>query len=424
MTAENESKSITKSTITCDMEGIILTYNEGAQSLFGYSPQEVIGLKRVSLFSPGWIVLQNVATWLKEASTNGEYKTKTQFVRKDGSVFNAEIRITPTYRDDKQIGFCGVTTPIAETIQPEKKWWIAMVEGLVITRAPFLSASIIPAFIGAAYVSTLTEGPVFLTLNFILATIGVALLHLASNVLNDYFDWTSGTDKVNNNYFQQYSGGSRAIELGLISEKGTRNLGLILLLISTSIGIYLWQAVGVGVLIFGLAGAFCGYFYTAPPLRFVARHGLGELIIGMTFGPLITAGMYYVLTGNYSWTSLLIGAPIGLLIANILLINQVPDAESDARTGKNHLVVTFGKANAVIIYGLTVAMAIVLSIAITFQLHKMWLIVPTVVLAVYGFYIVNYFKANVFSRRLVHANVSTIRLAIVFGLIFTVCLAV
>ena len=52
-----------KSTITCDMEGRILTMNDGAVQIFGYSKEEIIGKKRVSLFSPGEIVLQNVAGW-------------------------------------------------------------------------------------------------------------------------------------------------------------------------------------------------------------------------------------------------------------------------------------------------------------------------------------------------------------------------
>jgi 1,4-dihydroxy-2-naphthoate octaprenyltransferase len=418
----NAAARTAKSTITCDMEGVIETYNEGAQQLFGYHPEEVIGKKRVSLFSPGWIVLQNVGTWLKKAQEEGEYHTKTVFVRKDGSAFNAEIRITPTFKDDRQIGYCGVTTPITERVEPERKWWVSLVSALVILRAPFMSASIIPAFIGAAYASTVLTSGSFSTLNFILATIGVALLHLASNVFNDYFDWTSGTDQVNNSYFQKYSGGSRAIELGLITERGTKMVATSLLLISTAIGVYLTFQVGTGVLVFGLAGAFAGYFYTAPPLRLVARRGLGELAIGVTFGPLITGGMFYTLTSTYSWTSLLIGLPIGLLTANILLINQVPDLEGDASTGKNHLVVTFGRENAVLIYALTVAAAIGTSLTLAYQLENMWLVLPVVILAVYGAYIVRYFRQHLHSRALVTANVSTIYLAIVFGVTFTVCL--
>jgi 1,4-dihydroxy-2-naphthoate octaprenyltransferase len=146
-----------------------------------------------------------VGTWLKKAQEEGEYHTKTVFVRKDGRAFNAEIRITPTFKDTRQIGYCGVTTPITESVEPDRKWWVSLVSALVILRAPFMSASIIPAFIGAAYASTVLTSGSFSTLNFILATIGVALLHLASNVFNDYFDWTSGTDQVNNSYFQKYS---------------------------------------------------------------------------------------------------------------------------------------------------------------------------------------------------------------------------
>jgi 1,4-dihydroxy-2-naphthoate octaprenyltransferase len=411
-----------KSTITCDMEGVVETFNDGAQALFGYSADEIVGKKRVSLFSPGWVVLQNVGTWLKTAREQGEYRSTTVFVRKDGSRFNAEIRITPTFRDGKQIGYCGVTTPIDEPVESKKKWWISLVEALVITRAPFLSASIIPAFIAAAYASTLTDGPVFSSSNFILATLGVALLHLASNVFNDYFDWKSGTDQANNAYFQQYSGGSRAIELGLISLRGTAIVASALLAASVAIGLFLAVRMGWIVLAFGLAGAFAGYFYTAPPLRLVARHGLGEFAIGVTFGPLVTGGVFASITGEFSWMSLLIGLPAGLLTSNILLINQVPDADGDAVTGKNHLVVTFGKEHAVLIYALTVAAALGVSLTLAFQLHNMWLILPVVLLGVYGYWIVQYFRAHLHERALVKANVATIYLAMLFGVAFTVAL--
>ena len=68
-----------KSVITSDMEGRIQTFNKGAEEIFGYKPDEVIGKKRVSLFSPGKTVLEHVPTWLKIASEQGEYKTKTVF---------------------------------------------------------------------------------------------------------------------------------------------------------------------------------------------------------------------------------------------------------------------------------------------------------------------------------------------------------
>ena len=75
-----------KSVITCDMEGVIETMNSDAVQIFGYSKDEIIGKKRVSLFSPGEIVLQNVAGWLDTAVKKGEYIGETYFIKKNKSV--------------------------------------------------------------------------------------------------------------------------------------------------------------------------------------------------------------------------------------------------------------------------------------------------------------------------------------------------
>ena len=58
------------------MEEVILTMNDGAEQIFGYK-EELIGKKRVSIFSPYENVLQSVAGWLDEAVKNGEYVGKT-----------------------------------------------------------------------------------------------------------------------------------------------------------------------------------------------------------------------------------------------------------------------------------------------------------------------------------------------------------
>ena len=72
-----------KSVITCDMEGRVLTMNNDAESIFGYSKSEIIGKKRVSIFSPGEIVIQNVGNWLATADKFGEYVGQTYFLKKD-----------------------------------------------------------------------------------------------------------------------------------------------------------------------------------------------------------------------------------------------------------------------------------------------------------------------------------------------------
>ena len=39
-----------KSVITCDLEGLIETINPDGEKLFGYSKEELVGKKRVSIF--------------------------------------------------------------------------------------------------------------------------------------------------------------------------------------------------------------------------------------------------------------------------------------------------------------------------------------------------------------------------------------
>ena len=85
-----------KSVITCDMEGRVLTMNDDAVKIFGYKKEEIIGKKRVSIFSPGEIVIQNVGNWLATADKLGEFVGKTYFLKKDGTKINAKISIRPT----------------------------------------------------------------------------------------------------------------------------------------------------------------------------------------------------------------------------------------------------------------------------------------------------------------------------------------
>lgn len=337
-----------KSVITCDLEGRIETFNDGAEQLFGWRRDEVVGRKRVSLFSPGLVVLEHVPRWLKEAVDQGEHKSRTVFLRKDGTPFAAEVRITPTFKEGRQIGYCGVTTALPEVepaaVMPPISMGTRIFRWLVVTRAPFLTATLVPILLGAAVVGQ-QPGP-FPWLAFGLAVLAGVALHVSANVFNDYFDWKSGTDEANTDYFLPFSGGSRAIELGLITPRGLLLIGLASVLVAVGCALALLSSAGPGLLAFGAAGALIGFFYTAPPLRLAARRGLGELAVLLAFGPLMTAGTIYAMTGQAALGDYLLGLPVGLLTTAILYINEFPDADSDARTGKNHLVVTLGKERA------------------------------------------------------------------------------
>ena len=410
-----------KSVITCDLEGRIETFNQGAQEIFGYDPDEVIGKKRVSLFSPGLIVLGHVQNWLKTAREQGEFRSRTVFLRSDGTPFTADVRITPTFRAGKQIGYCGVTTPLPEIppaqAMPKVSLATRVFAWLVITRAPFLTATLVPILAAAAWVYTRSGGAAFPWILFWLVLLGGIAIHISANTFNDYFDWTSGTDQANNEYFLPYTGGSRSIELGLITERKLLVVAWTSFLIAALAGLPILLLRGPVLLLFAIAGAFSAYYYTAPPLRLAARKGLGELIVGMNFGPLMTAGTVFALTGQVSWLDFLIGLPIGLLTTAILWINQFPDMAADAMTGKYNLVVVLGKERARWGYLLIVAAAflsVLISALVGILPWTVLLVLAALPLAVYACQVL--FRRYT-ERSLVSANSTTILLHLLVGLL-------
>jgi 1,4-dihydroxy-2-naphthoate polyprenyltransferase len=336
-----------KSVITCDLEGRIMTANKAVEPIFGYRPEELIGYKRVSLFSPGMVVLGHVQNWLQTAKEQGEFRTQTVFLKRDGTPFTADIRISPTFKGGQQIGYCGVTLPRPDVppdvAMPKTNLGTKLFAWLVITRAPFLTATIVPVLTAAAWVYSQGYVQPFPWYLFLLAFIGAIALHIAANTFNDYFDWKSGTDPANNEYFSPFSGGSRSIELRLITEKKLLLVAWSALAVATLAGLPILLTRGPVLLLFGLVAAFSVYFYTAPPLRLAARKGLGELLVGLNFGPLLVAGTVFAISGLVTWQAFFIGLPIGLLTTAILWINQFPDMRSDALTGKLNLVVLLGK---------------------------------------------------------------------------------
>jgi 1,4-dihydroxy-2-naphthoate octaprenyltransferase len=414
-----------RSVITCDLEGRITTYDHGAETIFGYSAEEVVGKRRLSLFFPGLVFLGQVGEWLRAARRDEMFNTRTVYLRKDGTPFAGSIRITPTYRRNNgrkvQVGYCGLTEPLADlTVKqamPPVSFRTRILRWLVITRAPFLTATLMPVLTAAAWVGWRYAPEPFPWLLIASAFVGAAALHVSANTFNDYFDWTSGTDTLNADYFTSYSGGSRSVELGLISERGLLRLAVSCLAISAIAAVPILYRQGVTVLAFGASGAFLAYFYTAPPLRLSTRRGLGELCVGLAFGPLLVAGCVFALTGAVHAVDFIVGVPLGLLTAAILLINEFPDAYADALAGKNHLVVSVGKAKsrwvylAFVILGFAVCVTLVLLGTFPIGALAVLLAVPVAIRATRVLF------AHYEDRELIEANAATVRLHLAAGLL-------
>ena len=412
-----------KSIITCDLDGKVETFSEGAQHLFGYSSEEVIGKIRVSDFSDGQVVLGHVVNWLKESVEKGQWEGDTVFLHKDRSEIPCRIKITPT-KDSKgnHIGYCGVTTPLKdktpEDVKPRIGLMTKIFTWLVIMRLPFLTATFVPLFAGAAVADmlgyTVSWGWLGLTI------LGGAFLHIGTNTSNDYFDHTSGTDEANYNYMVPFSGGSRSIQMGLISAKGMLTVAVVSFTLSAIVGIPLIEKAGMSILWLGLIGFLSGLFYTAPPFRFASRKGLGELLIGLNFGPLMVAGSALVQTGQLLPEAFLAGIPIGFLVAAIVYINEFPDYDGDKATGKNTLIVVFGPEKARIGYVALVSCAF-LSITILATTGTLPMLTLIALLAVYfGVNTIKVLYQYYDNRLLQPANAGTINMHLVTGILLCI----
>ncbi len=286
-----------------------------------------------------------------------------------------------------------------------------------VTRLPFLTATLVPVLLGAAMAHRLgyevSLGWLSLTL------LAVAFLHIGTNTLNDYFDNKSGADVTNESYIAPFTGGSRTIQSGLISARGMLMVSVLAFVFSTLAAVPLLFRAGLPVLYLGLEGLVAGIFYTAPPLRFVAKRGLGEFLIGLNMGPLMVGGSTLIQTGTLEWKAFLAGIPVGLLVTAIIYINEFPDYAADKAAKKNTLIVYLGQRRARIGYVLLFVAAFLSVFILAFSgIFPLW-----VLLSLLGIFLA-YRATKVLyrhydSRELRPANLDTIRLHLITGLLLT-----
>ena len=211
-------------------------------------------------------------------------------------------------------------------------------------RLPFLTGSLLPVLQAAALAYRDGSSNV---LHLLLILIGVGALHSAGNLINDYID-TPRSDSLNPNP-TPFSGGSRVILENLLSARWVFWTAIACFALAVLIGLYLIANGRPYVALIGLLGLIAGLFYSLNPIQFMS-HGMGEITIFLAFGPLITWGTYYVISGHLTGEAFLLGFPLGFLITAIIWINEFPDYQADKAAGKHNLVVRLGLAPSRWIY--------------------------------------------------------------------------
>jgi len=174
------------------------------------------------------------------------------------------------------------------------------------------------------------------------ALFGVIFGHLGINLWDDYFDCKKSDQAIRD---RLNSTGIRARVAKcnyLISGEATvKELGwaaTVFCIIALIFGGVVFIERGYLILVIALITAFFGISYSGPPFRF-SYHGLGELVIGTVFGPLLMTGMYIAACGALSTQLVFISIPIGLLVTNIVYTHAVIDFEADKAMGKKTLAV-------------------------------------------------------------------------------------
>jgi len=234
-------------------------------------------------------------------------------------------------------------------------------------------ASTIPMAVGAAIAFAHTGS--FSWGWFLVGAVAIYLLEIGKNAINEYIDYLSGVDRfVTPDKRTPFSGGKKTIVDGKLSLKDNLIIGIVTVTLGCLLGLYVVIAREFAVIWFGIAGVFFAMFYSLPPFQFAYR-GLGELVVGFTFGPLITSGTYLVQTHTLTPEVIIASLPLGFIIANVLWINQYPDYEADLKGGKMNGVVRLGKEKGVYVYALLFGLAyLFLLVLALFSKNPFWLL--------------------------------------------------
>lgn len=203
----------------------------------------------------------------------------------------------------------------------------------------FLLTSFMPTALGVTLAWRAGFGPDWPL--FGLTMLAVWLFHAGTNLTNDYYDHVSGADDINE-IRTPFSGGTRVIQEGLLTPRRIRNAGYMCFALGWVLFFILAARTTGWVLLPALFGFLSGWLYTARPV-WLAYRGLGELMIGLNFGPAVVLTAYLIQTGTVALPPLWAGMVMGCWTAAIITINQLPDFEADRQAGKRNLVARFGK---------------------------------------------------------------------------------
>lgn len=178
----------------------------------------------------------------------------------------------------------------------------------------------------------------FSVLPFLICLVFAVLAQIASNFGNEYYDYKNGLDKKGREGFR------RGVTEGDIAPDAMKRATYLTLALAACVGATLIIWGGWWLIFVGIAVALFALAYSTGPFP-LSHNGLGEITVLIFFGFIPVIFTEYVQTKVFSFdsTTMFVGAAIGLMAANVLIVNNYRDVEDDKESGKRTSVVILGR---------------------------------------------------------------------------------
>lgn len=211
-----------------------------------------------------------------------------------------------------------------------RMWW-------QLTRPHTLTAAFAPVFLGTMLALPFGKLDFLLFAAMLLASV---FIQMATNMFNEYYDFKRGLDT------EDSVGIGGTIVRNKVNPKTILNLALCLYGVSVLLGIYICMQTSWWLAAVGLISMAIGYFYTGGPYP-IAYTPLGELFSGVIMGMLLVLIAFYIQTGTVTERSVLLSIPSVLLVAAIMMANNIRDLEGDKLGGRKTLAILLGRTTAI-----------------------------------------------------------------------------
>ena len=239
-------------------------------------------------------------------------------------------------------------------------------EYFIATRPWSFTMSLISVSVGTLIAAE--EGPILWGW-YALVCLGIVCFHATANVYNDFFDTRYKVDQPDSPTARYRP---QPILAGMFTPGQLLMEGLVLNVITIAVGLILSFQRSFLVFWIGFIGFLASVFYTAGPVKYKYR-AWGEFFVFLMWGPLMFEGAYAVQRQALSVQALYLSIPFGILVALVLLANNIRDIDYDSRQKIKTISILLGGRQSFRLYtGLILAAYLYIVVIVLLGILSPW----------------------------------------------------